>query len=287
MSSICSNCDFVEACMKCIDCNNESDITNSIFCNDCSDLHKQIKIYKGHKLVKYSIAEERNRIIICQNCDQQPAKFLCMKCQEKSNYFCGGCSIMHTKVKAFRDHITLPLGTRPPISAISNVGKPTIRRPPMSDMPTLSTLSDSNNIVTIIYEHLITFLNRMFSSLDIPIDFESYRHNNVKDTGYGIVIALIIYTCSKLLFGKYGTGISIIGTVMVWRLFVKYEKGKVENVTNKFNETIDLDNNNNESSKCSNKPLDEEFWHDKPSKPSSFKPRGRSFNKSYKKNTNE
>ena len=74
---------------------------------------------------------------------------------------------------------------------------------------------------------------------------------------------------------------------MVWRLFVKYEKGKVENVTNKFNETIDLDNNNNESSKCSNKPLDEEFWHDKPSKPSSFKPRGRSFNKSYKKNTNE
>ena len=289
MSSLCSNCEFVEACMKCIDCCNESDINNSIFCNECSDLHKQIKIYKAHELVKYSIAEERNRIVICENCDQQPAKFLCMKCPEKSNYFCGGCSIIHTKIKAYRDHITLPLGTRPPISIVSNLSKQTIRRPPMSDMPTTSTALDSNNTITIIYENIISLLNKVCLSLDIPIDFESYRHNNVKDAGYGIIIALIIYTFSKLLFGRYGTGISIVGTVMVWRLFVKYDKEKVENVANKFNETIHQQNHNNNNDNnidgtCKNNPINDEFWHDKPSKPSSFKPRGRSFNQTYRKN---
>lgn len=283
MTSICSNCEFVEACMKCIECFNQTGLSNSIFCNECSDLHKNVKIYKSHQLVKYSNAEERNRIVICENCDQQPAKFICMKCPEKSQYFCGGCSIMHTKIKSFRDHITLPLGARiQPLSNIGNNNNNTIRRQPMSDIPTTSTFSDSNNIITLVYENILSILNKICSLLDIPIDFESYRHQNIKDTGYGIIIALIIYTLSKLLLGRYGTGISIIGTIMVWRIFVKYERNKIENATNKFNENINEDNlNNNEINK--NNSMENEFWHYKPSKPSSFKPRGRSYNQTYRK----
>jgi hypothetical protein len=282
MSSLCSNCEFVEACNKCIECFNNIGLINSIFCNECSDLHKNIKKYKSHQLVKYSNANERNRIVICENCDQQPAKFICMKCPEKSQYFCGGCSIMHTKIKLFRDHITLPLGTRVQPLLSNNIdNNKIIRRQPLSDIPTTSTLSDSNNIITIIYENILTILNKICSSLDIPIDFESFRHRNVKDTGYGIIIALIIYTLSKILLGRYGTGISIVGTIMIWRIFVKYERNKIENVTNKFNENI---NNVEENLNCNNNnSMENEFWHYKPSKPSSFKPRGRSFNQTYRK----
>ena len=208
-----------------------------------------------------------------------------MKCPEKSQYFCGGCSIMHTKIKSFRDHITLPLGAR--VQSLSNVGNKPIRRQPLSDIPTTSTYSESNDIVTVVYENILSVLNKICSALDIPIDFESYRHQNVKDTGYGIIIAVIIYTLSKLFFGRYGTGISIVGTITVWRIFLKYERNKVENVANKFNENISNEENLNNNEVCKDSSMENEFWHHKPSKPSSFKPRGRSFNQTYRKKKEE
>jgi hypothetical protein len=39
----------------------------------------------------------------------------------------------------------------------------------MSDIPTTSTFSDSNNIITLVYENILSILNKICSLLDIPI----------------------------------------------------------------------------------------------------------------------
>lgn len=46
---------------------------------------------------------ELKSTIVCDNCEEQSAKWQCQSCANQ-NQFCDGCKDLHTKVKAFRSH---------------------------------------------------------------------------------------------------------------------------------------------------------------------------------------
>lgn len=96
MILICKNCDFNYASKICIQCAND----NSSFCVDCSILHSKLKCFKGHNFDDVIIQKLR----ICSNCESSEAKFECNICLDPENCFCSACSILHSKIKAYRSH---------------------------------------------------------------------------------------------------------------------------------------------------------------------------------------
>lgn len=100
MVMICCNCDIEPAQFKCIHCpENECH-----FCKECKGLHTKIKAYRTHHF-----AEIPKQSILCTNCESSESKFICRECDESSKYLCVGCSLIHPKIKAFRNHNVIPI----------------------------------------------------------------------------------------------------------------------------------------------------------------------------------
>lgn len=106
MSATCTNCDCRVAKKMCLDL----PTGENLFCLDCAEYHLRIKKFKTHRFEDYiskddGAGQERT----CGNCEESLAKFVCDTCEDECKYLCLGCSILHTKVKIYRNHKVQPL----------------------------------------------------------------------------------------------------------------------------------------------------------------------------------
>ena len=93
--TLCSMCEFSSAVLICSDCKVRNEL--HLFCVRCGESH--IRTSSNHCLVDYV-----KKKLLCSNCDSSWAKFRCRDCPPEVQSFCLGCSIIHPKVKASRDH---------------------------------------------------------------------------------------------------------------------------------------------------------------------------------------
>lgn len=98
---LCSNCEFNRASLQCTDCH-KIEGADSVFCSKCSKFHSSIKAFKDHSFEEFK--ETRSAVILCTNCETEQSQFQCNNCPESDSYFCGACSIIHSKIKSFRNH---------------------------------------------------------------------------------------------------------------------------------------------------------------------------------------
>ena len=94
---LCSNCEFASATGECDDC--RSSHRDSLFCCSCRDLH-----LRSRKNLNHIFREIPRQNYLCSNCEFSAAKFSCLDCPSEEKYYCLGCSILHPKVKATRNH---------------------------------------------------------------------------------------------------------------------------------------------------------------------------------------
>lgn len=91
----CNNCDIGPAQFKCMQC-----VSNEcLFCSECKAVHCKIKAFKHHEFTQLP-----KQSIICTNCETSESKFICRECDDANKYLCVGCSVIHPKIKAFRNH---------------------------------------------------------------------------------------------------------------------------------------------------------------------------------------
>ena len=93
--SLCSVCDFSSAVLVCSDCKVRNEV--NLFCVRCSESH--LERNSNHCMIEYV-----KRKVMCSNCESTRAKFCCKDCPVEVQNFCLGCSIIHPKVKASRNH---------------------------------------------------------------------------------------------------------------------------------------------------------------------------------------
>jgi hypothetical protein len=134
---VCENCEVAVANWKCLDCEQECTVTDSTeagaetrktdkkitafgssdcfcwFCCECKDLHLKMKQFKTHRFEDfiqkfYDPSKNGGNSRKCCNCEESLCKFVCLNClkEEKEDdcYLCLGCSILHPKIKSFRNH---------------------------------------------------------------------------------------------------------------------------------------------------------------------------------------
>lgn len=102
--SKCCNCEDKEAIWACKKC----PTSDFLLCEECRELHAKIKLFRGHSFEKL-IVKQTLPEIICKNCEATKAKYICLQCKEEDRYLCVGCSVFHSKVKAFRGHTSLAI----------------------------------------------------------------------------------------------------------------------------------------------------------------------------------
>lgn len=68
-------------------------------------MHCKVKAYKGHEFT-----ELPKHVIVCANCEASESKFVCRDCDDANKYLCVGCSVIHPKIKAFRNHNVMAIG---------------------------------------------------------------------------------------------------------------------------------------------------------------------------------
>ena len=94
---LCCHCEYAPATRRCTVCHTSNN--EGFFCCSCSNLHQRSKDNSDHSFVDVSQSSS-----LCSNCDHSQAKFYCLDCPPNVGNFCLGCSIIHPKVKATRDH---------------------------------------------------------------------------------------------------------------------------------------------------------------------------------------
>lgn len=117
MLNICENCECSVSNYQCLDCS--SSLTNldqqgrsfSLFCSECSSLHCKLRQFKNHRMKDLLIDFDEKRRKCC-NCEESRCKFFCLECGENERYLCLGCSVIHPKIKAFRNHRVIVINNR-------------------------------------------------------------------------------------------------------------------------------------------------------------------------------
>ena len=94
---LCCHCEYAPATHQCTVCHTSNN--EGLFCCSCSKLHQHSKDNSGHSFVDLPQTSS-----LCSNCDHSQAKFYCLDCPPNVGNFCLGCSIIHPKVKATRNH---------------------------------------------------------------------------------------------------------------------------------------------------------------------------------------
>jgi hypothetical protein len=177
MSSLCSNCEFAEASLLCSTCAAEE---GNLFCASCGEIHLKVKKFRDHRLEKYEVAA---KVLICCNCDEVVAKFRCMDCIDGDNLFCTGCSLLHPKVKATRNHRLVTAEYSEDLSTRVSVGKIDIFRA---------------------VKDVLSFM----SNMDVVGSFDELPPNTKNYAGVGVIIVVfVIFFTIRQLVGRDGASV--------------------------------------------------------------------------------
>lgn len=171
---LCSNCDIEAASYKCSQC----PPNECAFCAECKGLHSQIKAFRGHQF-----ADLPKQVVLCSNCEQSESKFICRDCDESNKNLCLGCSVIHPKIKAFRNHNVMQLSGNPgsslkaraPFSLSTNsigdtfayfidAAYDNLSKRPLTDIVLWQTVAICS-AVTIAYYTIVNIIFRKYSSL--------------------------------------------------------------------------------------------------------------------------
>ena len=119
MATLCSNCKFRAAAKLCIG----DGCARALFCSECSSFHANVKPFRGHKFQDYRPPSPSSKVLHCCNCDTAIAKLRCLDCID--SVFCNPCSIIHPKVKQYRNHRveSLPEAERRVVKFAGEIGE--------------------------------------------------------------------------------------------------------------------------------------------------------------------
>ena len=201
-SSLCSNCEFAEVELRCIQCIEAKE--DGLFCGSCSRIHVKVKKYKQHVFEKVI-----RPCPFCFNCEEQIATHRCVDCVDGEQYLCRSCSSFHGKVKCYKDHRVVKHA---------------------DDNERTNDGSSNNNNISITYsspslsqrmEDIVDDWNSWFARtrLSSLLDF-----THVKTPPPKVYIPLIIGTAISFLIlrpliGKHGSSVvTILGSLIVLRV---------------------------------------------------------------------
>lgn len=234
---------------------------------------------------------------LCCNCESEPSRYICRQCKESDKYLCFNCSILHPKVKAFKDHSVDSLDNT------SGYG---------------SSSSKSIDVDTVrlkIKEAMFGAVRRFRTYLEYVYDIISNK-DSVDATVYYQTVALSVlavvlsYSLLKAIFGSQA--IIVVLILLYGYHYVETKANKdLKNILHKDNAKAPIVNQSSrglykvsqrrgfsknsqmpsnlpsysESSLPStsiqvpdnNEEFKNEFWHDMECRPAKFRPRGRSY----------
>ena len=217
---LCSNCENAIATFKCNSCADD----DAPLCSDCTALHSKIKAFKHHR---FSIVAKES--FSCSNCESAVAKFICRSCPATASdrYLCLGCSVIHPKVKAFRDHVIVIMEAK---EARQD-----------SSLNSLS-ISDRLHAPQSFLEDLGTFVRSMIELGYDNIHNKSYRDMEYWQTVSGIaVIVLTYYGLVKMVFRDYSSLVNICVGIVLYKVLqsVRVPLNKSNAVSTIANELMD------------------------------------------------
>ena len=267
--SICFNCDFQPASYRCVSC--PSTHLHTIFCADCRDLHLKLKASKNHEMEPYKCKLNARK---CNNCDIELAKFKCMNCDMNNCDLCNGCSILHGRIKQYRSHIILPIENNNSYSSIPQSSMHNKTRDSINDSHSDRHEGLKVDQVSYYNELLVYYLTIIFGQTII----ERYRHQDWFLALLGIGIALIMYITCRWFLGRYSIIFSVLGTIFVYKLWEKTDRSKTIKVTPELMQR-ELCQQTKQESDNDDGSFKEEFWHNKPGRQATLRPRTRPFKK--------
>jgi len=175
---LCYNCDVGSAQFKCVHCPE----SECLFCSECRGLHTKIKAYRTHQF-----AALPKKSIICTNCESSESKYICRECDDSSKYMCVGCSLIHPKIKAFRNHNVIPID-----------GAST--SPSTSTIPPLTFTTDGLSRVAV-YWIDVAYYNMSSRPWTDIILWQTFAAC--------LVVSMIYYTIVNTIFRKYAPLVNI------------------------------------------------------------------------------
>lgn len=189
----CSNCDFHISTLICDICSKESK-TDISFCKECSKIHMTNKKYENHAFHALKMISHD----VCCNCNLNTSKFRCLDCPVSDQYYCLGCSIVHTKVKITRNHTLIVL-------EVNKTSITTIQR---------------------IYRYLRDF-TPLFEFQEV---IKSYSIGTVSVEkiimySFGIVLSVVLFYLSRSFFGRNASSIiTVVSAILLLRFIQKRQK---------------------------------------------------------------
>lgn len=210
----------------------------------------------------------------CNNCDTELAKFKCMNCDMNNCDLCNGCSILHGRIKQYRSHIILPIENNNSYSSIPQSSMHNKTRDSINDSHSDRHKGLKVDQVSYYNELLVYYLTIIFGQTII----ERYRHQDWFLALLGIGIALIMYITCRWFLGRYSIIFSVLGTIFVYKLWEKTDRSKTIKVTPELMQR-ELCQQTKQESDNDDGSFKEEFWHNKPGRQATLRPRTRPFKK--------
>lgn len=217
---LCSNCENAIATFKCNSCADD----DAHLCSDCTALHSKIKAFKHHRFS--TVAKES---FSCSNCESAAAKFICRSCPVtvSDRYLCLGCSVIHPKIKAFRDHVVVVME--------ANVDR-------QGCSLSSHSISDRFHASQSFVEDLGTFVRTMIGLAYDNIHNKSYEDIEYWQAVCGIaVIVLTYYGLVKMVFRDYSSLVNICVGIVLYKVLqaLRVPLNKSDTTSTITNELLD------------------------------------------------
>ena len=185
--NFCSNCDVASAVYKCQQCPQ----AESEFCEACMKLHTKVKAYRDH-----SFELIRKELVLCGNCEESEAKFVCRQCGDSCKYLCVGCSVMHPKIKAFRGHQVVS---------------------------TQSTTANANHFefqFPTSLDHLSDLVAKAIDTVYYNLISSSWKDKLFwKTIGAVLLVTLLYYSIVRIIFTKYSSLVNMATGIGLYQWF--------------------------------------------------------------------
>jgi len=204
MASLCSNCEFRAAAKRCIGDGCEG----ALFCSECSSFHAKVKQFKEHKFQEYNPPAASVKVLHCCNCDTAVAKLRCIDCID--SVFCNPCSIIHPKVKQYRNHRveSLPEAERKVVKFAGEIGE-------IEETIESAKVEEPLAVVTWAHKAIGTIVSAMSGS-------------TILDDRRRLIVAgfvcLGVYLLLKHLFGRHVSVIVAVGCIVGLRWFQRKQQ---------------------------------------------------------------
>lgn len=155
-----------------------------------------------------------NSIPCCKNCELNPSKFICLHCDTDNCYLCLGCSLFHSKVRAFRNHSIRQIEASRDINPIED---------DLSiDISDLSTIED-------VLQFLQQLVHRNFNKVVENITERSYNDFTFWQSVAFVFIASIMYfVITKVVLGSLSM---LFNVLLAFVVFGRYRNIFNENAS--------------------------------------------------------